>query len=85
MNKIVVVKFTNGTKYGFPISETGSHTVSLLKNQIEDFLKIKKETIRLICMGSPLEDHYNLINVPDKTVIHLVSQLAKIDEEQVIP
>ena len=81
MNKIVVVKFTNGTKYGFPISETGSHTVSLLKSQIEDFLKIKKETMRLICMGSPLEDYFDLINIPNKTVIHLVLQLAKIDEE----
>jgi hypothetical protein len=36
--------------------------------------------MRLICMGSPLEDHFNLINIPNKTVIHLVLQLAKIDE-----
>jgi len=78
--RFIVLKLVNGTKYAFPILENGSHTVSLLKIQIEDFLKIKKKTIRLICMGSPLEDDYDLINIPNKTVIHLILQLETIDE-----
>ena len=77
--KVVAIKFMNGAKYTLRIHED-SFSVLSLKELIEERLNIKKETQRLIYNGSPLENSQILNNLPDNCIIHIVLQLATIDE-----
>jgi len=72
-----IIKMTNGIKYSFYYEEPES--VTSLKLRIADFLDVKKETLRLLYNGSPLMDE-SILDLPNKSIIHLVSQLATIDE-----
>jgi hypothetical protein len=75
---MVIIKLVNGTKYLFNIEKF--ETLSSLKNKIAEFLQINKSTIRLIYNGQSLSDEFSLINLSNKSVIHLIYQLATIDE-----
>jgi hypothetical protein len=75
---MVIIKLVNGTKYLF--NTEPFETLSSLKNKIAEFLQINKSTIRLIYNGQSLSDEFSLINLSNKSVIHLIYQLATIDE-----
>jgi len=75
---MVYLKLVNGTKYAFDIEPF--ETLSSFKNKIADFLQINKSTIRLSYKGQPLMDEFSLINMSNKSIIHLIYQLATIDE-----
>lgn len=76
--KRIIIKLIDGTKYIFYINNNES--ISLLKNKIESCLDIKKETQRLLYQGSLLQDYHTLAKLPDNSILHLVLQLACIQE-----
>ena len=79
VDRFIIVKLVNGSKHKLCISKE-YHTVSLLKSQIEDLFYFKKGSQRLSYKGSPLLNEFNLLNLPNKSIIHLVLQLETIDE-----
>ena len=81
MKNYVIIKLVSGMKYGFPISTNEPyHSVSRLKMEIEKFLDIPKQSQRLLYMGSSLHNDFNLVTIPNKSILHLVTQMATIDE-----
>jgi hypothetical protein len=73
-----IIKMTNGIKYSFCTLE--SESVTGLKIRIADFLQVNKNTLRLLYEGSPLTDEFILKDIPNKSIIHLVSQMSSIEE-----
>ena len=79
--KSIIIKLVNGKKYTFEMNESTIYkTVKSLKDSIEESLNIKKGMQRLLYHGSPLSNDFMLINLPDKSIIHLILQLETISE-----
>ena len=76
--KRFIVKLMNGMKYVFFVEPDES--VASIKCKIECCLDIKKETMRLLYQGALLQDYHTLFKLPDNSILHLVLQLASIQE-----
>jgi hypothetical protein len=75
---MVILKLVSGIKYNIELEPF--ECLSSLKNKIAILLQINKSTIRLSYKGQPLMDEFSLINLSNKSIIHLIYQLATIDE-----
>ena len=79
--KSIILKLVNGNKCILNINEENMYeTVKSLKEHIETSLNVKKGMQRLLYHGSPLSNEFMLINLPDKSIFHLILQLETISE-----
>jgi len=78
MDNFIVLKLSNGTKYN--VSIDNNETILSLKDKIYINLNIEQDIQKLFYKKILLVNKFNLIKLPNKSIIHLVLQLPIIVE-----